>query len=247
MAGRVVDRARVPLAGQPTVVCAAGSCYWGRTDGDGWFSVALPDPVVEEMALSFPGTRPLHTPFCRLIELCDGAVASCEPYRLLPAPAEGLALPPGPLSAPLRVEAEDGGAVILPAGAEVLVPIDREPWIALSRYPLDEDLPCFVDPGSPPLSLYAITPSDTFVAEPGSRGRPVLVPAGLDLPNETGLPPGSEVRIRVLGGLLASDVGATEGHWSEGVHGQVSSEGDRIRTDGSGGVGYLTWIGVFGE
>lgn len=245
LGGLVLDEGGAPLSGQPAVVCAAGRCHSGRTDGAGWFAIPLPSPSVERVAVAFPGTRPLGEPFCPVAALCDGPVATCEPFRLLPAPTSGTPVPAGPLAAELRLEADDGGALLLPAGAEVLVPIDREPWIALRRYPLEDDRPCFVDPAAPPLALYAVTPADTYVAERGTWPAPVLAPAGLDLPNDGGLPPGAEVSVRALGGLLAAEAGLVEAEWREVAVATVTEEGARIRTAVGEGVAYLTWIGLF--
>jgi hypothetical protein len=65
-----------------------------------------------------------------------------------------------------------------------------EPWVALTRFPLDEHVPCFLDPSNLPLALYAVTPMDTMVIEPGTHLEPILRTARLDLPNETDLAAG---------------------------------------------------------
>jgi hypothetical protein len=149
-----------------------------------------------------------------------------------------------PLTADIRVEADDGAALVLPAGAEVLPPIEAEQWIALTRFPLEEHQPCFVDPASPPLALYAVTPMDTFVIAPGTMVDPDLRPAALDLPNDSGLDPGDEVAVFIVGGGHAADIDAHEGDWIQATTATVSADGTRIQTAPGDGIGYLTWFGV---
>ncbi len=99
-------------------------------------------------------------------------------------------------------------AVVLAAGDEVLLPLGAAATtVALSRFPLAEHVPCFIDPAHLPLALYVVTPVDSYVIEPGTMVDPVLRSAALDLPNETSLPAGTVVDVFVLGAVHAATAG----------------------------------------
>lgn len=243
--GTVRDGSGAPLGGQMVALCAAGHCYSARSRADGWFAAAIPASVsaVDGVAIYFPSDPPRHTPFCRFEALCDGAVELCAEFRLYEAPA-GVELPFGALPSEVRIEASDGGVLVLPAGVEVLPPIGAAQSLALTRFPLAEHVPCFLDPGHLPAALYVVTPVDTEIIEPGTMTDPMLRPAGLDLPNDAGLPVGAVVDVFVLGGAHPQDAGLTEGEWAAAVTATVSADG-RIRTADGEGLGYLTWFAIY--
>lgn len=245
--GTVRDETGAPLGDQAVALCAAGRCYFARSRSDGWFTASIPASVtaVESIALYFPSDPPRHSPFCRLEALCDGTVELCDEFRLYPAPTTGVDLPYGALPTEVRVEATDGGALVLPAGVEVLPPVGAEQRLALSLFPLAEHAPCFLDPTDLPTALYVVTALDTLIIEPGTMTDPVLRPAGLDLPNETGLPAGSVVDVFVVGGSHPQDAGLEEGEWSAATTATVSTDGTRIRTADGEGLAYLTWFGIY--
>jgi hypothetical protein len=241
--GWILDGAGDPIPGQGVSPCVHDVCYRASTREDGWFAVPLPpDPPIEVIKFSFPGTGPRLRPFCRLDALCDGSVHLCATFVLREGPTSGTAIPEGELAGEIRVEAEDGAALLLPAGAEIEISPGAERWMALSRYPLEEDAPCFVDPADPPLALYAVTPSSSYVFVPSSH---TMTPAGLDLPNPTGLAPGAEVDVWVLGGVYTTHIDIEEGDWIRRAGAVVSMDGARIRTRPGEGIGYLTWFGVY--
>jgi hypothetical protein len=213
VSGTVGDEHGAPLHCQAVALCVPGHCFFTTADADGYFSARIPaGSSIDELALYFPSSPPRLSPFCRYQELCDGAIHLCDDYRLYPAPTAGTDVGTGALAAEARVEASDRAAMILAAGDEVLLPIDAPTTeVALTRFPLDEHVPCFIDPASPPLALYVVTPLDTFLIEPGTMVHPVLRFAALDLPNETGLAAGAEVDVFVLGGSHATDAGLVEG------------------------------------
>jgi|GEM_PF-3052064 len=244
--GTVRDGAGAPLGDQMVALCAAGHCYSARSRADGWFAAAIPASVsaVDGVAIYFPSDPPRHTPFCRLEALCDGAVELCTEFRLYEAPA-GVEVPVGALPSEVRIEAADGGALVLPAGVEVLPPIGAAQSLALTRFPLEEHVPCFLDRAHLPAALYVVTPVDTEIIEPGTMTDPVLRAVGLDLPNDAGLAAGAVVDVFVLGGAHPQDAGLTEGEWSPAATATVSADGRRIRTADGEGIGYLTWFGIY--
>lgn len=244
-----------PLPGQTAVVCveytaAPSACRYGTADEMGFFSVRIPDvSTVERVALYFTTDPPHHTPYCELYNLCDGNVRVCEPWTLYPAPTEGTDIPEGELTEDIRIEAEDGAALIFRAGTKVDLPITA--MIAglggsLSRFPLDEgrQLPCFIDSDNPPLALYVFTPIDSMVLDPDIL-EPTPVPASLDLPNDTNLPAGTEVDIFVVGGGHPTVYGTHEGEWSSAVTATVTKNGERIQTADGEGISQLTWFAVY--
>jgi len=247
VAGTVSDETGAPLVNQAVALCASDRCFFSRSDSTGWFALRMPFPTISEFALYFPSDPPRHTPFCRYAELCDDAVHLCNDFRLYPAPTTGVAVPPsGALPADLRIEAGDGAAMILPAGAEVLLPIEAvDFFLTFSRFPLAEHVPCFIDPARLPLALWVVTPLDTEIIEPDTSLDPVFLPASLDLPNDTGLAAGTVVDVYVLGGVHALDAGLAEGEWRRGTSATVSADGTRIRTATGDGIGYLTWFGIY--
>jgi hypothetical protein len=245
LGGTALDPLGAPVADRPVVGCAGGRCFFGRTGSDGFFAVAIVSDPVPGIGLYFPGEEPLLTPFCHIEALCDGAVHACDDYQLYPAPATGTAIPLGTLTADLRVSSDDGGAVVLAAGDEVMLPLGVEERLAFTRFPLDEHVPCFIDPDDLPESLYAAYPADTFVIEPGTTALPVLRPVEMDLPNRTGLPAGTAVEFRVVGGSHAADADLEEGvlvPWATGV---VGADGTRIATTPGSFEGYFTWFAVY--
>jgi hypothetical protein len=233
------------------VACTAGTCYPGNSDENGFFAVPIPATGISDLAIYFPGT-PRHSPFCRWDDLCDGEMRICDPFMLRSAPTSGTEIPSPPapgdpqptLTEDIRIEGDDA-AVILPTGAEIKLPIGAEYWLALTAYPLDEDTPCFIDPADPPLALYVVTPYDVLVIEPGTRFDPVLFPAALDLPNTTSLPADTVVDVYVLGGVHPDSAGLHEGQWAPLTTATVTSDGTRIQTGPTEGIGYLTWFGVY--
>ncbi|MBW2262125.1 MAG: hypothetical protein JRG91_09150 [Deltaproteobacteria bacterium] len=255
LGGHLVDSTGAPKVCQAVVACTEGTCFFGRSDADGWFTVPIGATSHPDISIYFPvpmeGTGH-HSPFCHYTELCDDEVHLCTPFVLYDAPTTGEAVPestgptdPNPLPADVRVEASDGGALVFHAGDEVDLPIFTDPWVALSRFPLDDHVPCFIDPDSLPLALYAFTPMDALVIEPGTHLDPVFRFASLDLPNETGLAADTAVDIYLLGGVHPLDAGLFEGEWTRVVGAAVTSDGTRIQTADGEGLGYLTWIGVY--
>lgn len=241
--GWILDGAGDPIPGQGVAPCANGTCYLGSTRDDGWFAVALPsDPPIWSIQFSFPGTGPRLRPYCHVTALCDGDVHLCRAFVLYEGPTSGTTIPEGTLTGEIRIEAADGAALVLPAGAEIEIAPSSDPWMALSRYPTEENLPCFVDPASPPLALYAVTPPATYVFEPGTH---TMMNAGLDIPNTTGLAAGTEVDVFVLGGVYTTHIDLEEGDWERLAGATVSTDGTRIRTASGEGIGYLTWFGVY--
>jgi hypothetical protein len=246
--GTLVGPSGAPLAGAAAVACPSTErrCFFGESDATGFFTIAVATAGTDYLALYFPSDT-LITPFCRVTTLCDGEVGLCEPFVLYPSPVTGTSVPGmgETLPSDLRIEAEDGGAVVLPAGAEVQLPIGAEEWIALTRYPLDENVPCFIDPGNLPAALYAVTPNDAIIMQPGTFADPVLVPATIDLPNDAGLAAGSELDVYVVGGAHGLSVEAPEGEWRAWTTASVTADGLRIQTAPGEGLGYLTWFGLY--
>jgi hypothetical protein len=255
LGGTVVDSAGAPKQCQPVVACTNGSCYFGRSDASGFFTVTIAATDHPDLSVYFPvPTEGVghHTPFCHYTELCDDEVHICEEFVLYDAPTTGEAVPestgptdPNPLTADVRVEASDTAALVFHAGDEVDLPFLTEPWVALTRFPLDEHVPCFIDPDNLPLALYVVTPIDLQVITPGTHLDPEYRAASLDLPNETGLAAGTAVDIYVIGGVHPADYGLLEGEWTRKVGATVTSDGSRIQTADGEGLGYLTWFGVY--
>jgi len=242
LGGWILDGAGHPIPGQGVVACVDGICY--RTDiyEDGWFAANLPGTPTDDVKLSFPGTESRLRPFCRFNVLCDGAVSACHRFVLRSGPTSGAAVPEGTLVDDLSIAAGDTGAIVLPAGSEIEIPFEAERWMALTRYPLSEHVPCFLDPEDPPLALYAVTPLATYVFEPGTT---TTSPAALDLPNATGLAPGTDVDIHVLGGSYLTHVDLLEGEWEVMAAARVSTDGTRIQTLPGEGIAYLSWFGIY--
>ena len=255
VSGHIVDDRGCPKICQAVVACTEGTCYFGKSDADGFFTVSISATDHPDLSLYFPvpmeGVKH-HSPFCHYTELCDDNVRVCAEYVLYDAPTSGEAVPestgptdPNPLPAEVRVTASDGGALILHAGDEVDLPLFSEPWVAFERFPLGEHVPCFIDPANPPIALYTVTPMDTMVIEPATHLDPVFRFASLDLPNETGLAAGTALDVYVLGGVHPLDYGLYEGEWAPMADAEVSSDGTRIQTVAGQGMGYLTWIGIY--
>ncbi|MBI4917397.1 MAG: hypothetical protein HY825_16280 [Acidobacteria bacterium] len=245
--GSVTDGAGAPLAYQGVALCAGSRCFFGCSDEDGWFAVHLPEgSSVDQLAVYFPSGGRRHSPFCRLQDLCDDAIHVCTEFKLYTAPTGGSDVGYGELAADVRVEAEDGAALVFRAGSEVLLPIEAlTTTVALTRFPLEEHVPCFIDPANLPLALYAVTPMDTLFIEPGTMVTPVLRSTDLDLPNETGLAAGTVVDVYVIGGSHPQDAGLLEGEWRALTTATVTADGTRIRTAPGEGLGYLTWFGIY--
>jgi hypothetical protein len=242
LGGWIRDEAGEPIPGQGVAACVDDTCYRADVYDDGWFSVNLPGTPNDHVKLSFPGTEPRLRPFCLYDILCDGAVGACDPFVLRSGPTSGTPIPEGTLPGNLSIEAEDGAALILPSGSEIELPFEAGAWMALTRYPLDEHVPCFLDPSDPPLALYAITPAASYVFEPGTT---TTTPAALDLPNETGLAADADVDVRILGGSHLSHVDLAEGEWKVMTTARVSTDGTRIQTLAGSGIAYLSWFGIY--
>ena len=157
-------------------------------------------------------------------------------------PGTGTTVPEGTLPGDLAIEAGDGGILVLPGGSQIEMPFEAEPWMALTRYPMTDHVPCFLDPSNLPLALYAVTPLAAYVFEPGST---TTTPAALDLPNDAGLAPDTDVDVRVLGGSYLIHVDLTEGEWTVMAAARVSTDGTRIQTLPGEGIAYLSWFGIY--
>jgi hypothetical protein len=248
--GSVRDETGATLACQSVVACTEGSCYFGRSDESGFFTVTLPGTAIPDLSVYFPVAGRLHhSPFCRFTDLCDGELNMCgTDFVLYSAPTSGTPVPTGALASDIRVEASDTAAVVIPAGSEVHLPFyffEHGDWVALTRFPLSEHVPCFLDPAHLPLALYVFTPFDTYIIEPGTVADPVHINAGLDLPNETGLSPGTAVDIYVVGGMYGHDIDILEGEWTRLAGATVSTDGTRIQTAAGDGIPYLSWFGIY--
>lgn len=249
--GTVTDDGGTPLSGVFSVVCITtperSQCLNATSDAAGIFSVDIPAAVtaVLDVAVYFPGEEHL-TPYCKTEALCDGEVELCGPYMLWDAPASGVTIPAETetLAEEIRLEASDGAALIFQPGTSILANLGVELTAALTRFE-GSTLPCFIDPSDPPLALYAVTPQDTLVIEPGTIATPELMTAALDLPNETGLAAGATVDIYVVGGAHASQAGTTEGTWEPVATATVTADGTRIQTAPGEGIGQLNWFGVY--
>lgn len=249
IAGTVRDDGGTPIGNQVVSACLDGRCFSGRSREDGWFALRLPGSLSNSLGMHFPSDPPRLEPFCRFRNLCDGPVHVCDDLRLYPAPTAGTAVPlapppDSPLPADLRIEADDGAALVLPAGAVVLLPIGLPDWMALTRFPLEEYVPCFLDPARLPLALWAVTPGNSQIIEPGTMTEPVLRAAGLDLPNEFGLAPGTAVDVYMVGGGH-QETGLETGEWAPMATATVTADGTRIHTDPGQGLGDLTWFGIY--
>lgn len=244
VAARVVDETASPVVGVGVVLSTSLGCVSGDTDRTGFAALDTLDRGSEVgfVAVHVP-TESWLTPICRLRHPCDGGLRLCPDIVLHRAPADRLPVPEGPLPAALRVEAEDGAAVVFPEGA-LVVPSISEDRIALTRYPIEEDLPCFVDPGRPPTALYAFKPDDVWSAEPPLTWPPAPRPAALDLPNATGLAPGATVDVYVLEGVRGPEPERL-GEWRAATSAHVTEDGSRIRTGEDEGLGYMSWIGIY--
>ncbi len=242
LGGWILDERGDPIPGQGVSACVDDTCYRADVYEDGWFAVNLPGTPNDHVKLSFPGTEPRLRPFCLYDLICDGAVAACDAFVLRSGPSTGEAVPAGALPSDLSIVAEDTGALVLPAGSEIEIPFEAGSWMALTRYPIEEHLPCFLDPSDPPLALYAVTPLAAYVFEPGTT---TTTPAALDLPNDSGLPAGADVDVRVLGGSYLLHVDLTEGQWKVMAAARVSTDGTRIQTLPGEGIAYLSWFGIY--
>jgi hypothetical protein len=242
LGGWMLDENGDPIPGQGVAACADDTCYLGSVYEDGWFAVNLPGTPNDHVKLSFPGTESRLRPFCLYDILCDGAVSACHRFVLRSGPTTGTSLPEGTISEDLSIEADDTAALVLPAGSEIEIPFEAETWMALTRYPLDEHVPCFLDPSDLPLALYAVTPLASYVFEPGTT---TTTPAALDLPNETGLAPDTVVDVRVLGGSYLIHIDLMEGEWEVMAAARVTTDGARIQTLPGEGIAYLSWFGIY--
>jgi hypothetical protein len=252
--GTAVTETGDPVPDQPVVACTAGACYFGRSDSTGFWTVEMPAGAIEDLSIYYPvADRPHHSPFCHYTELCDGEIRFCDDFPLYSAPTSGEPLHPAPdpptdpdpLPTDITVSASDGAFVVFHAGDEISLPFMAERWIALTRFPIDEHVPCFIDPANLPLALYVITPIDIYVIEPGTRFEPVLRNASLDLPNETGLAAGTAIDVYAVGGIHPTDAGIAEGEWARLAGATVSTDGTRIQTATGEGLPYFTWFGIY--
>lgn len=247
--GTVRDENGEPLGDQLVSACIGGRCVSARSRADGWFAIRLPSEPSDSLGMHFPSDPPRLEPFCRFRALCDGPIHVCDDFRLYPAPLSGTPLPPSPppdwpLTEDLRIEAADGAALVLPAGAVAMLPVGLPDYMALTRFPLEENMPCFIDPAHPPLALWAVTPGNAEIIEPGTMIDPVLRPAALDLPNEFGLAPGAAVEVYMVGGGHTV-TGLESGEWAPVATAAVTADGARIRTNPGEGIGDLTWFGIY--
>lgn len=244
VSGTVVDGSGAPAADKAVAVCSAGRCFFGSADATGHFEVAVGGGDTEAVGIYFPNDG-ISSPFCEFTALCDGAVSLCHRFELHAAASSGTAVPEEPTTEELRLDFSGGAALIVPADAQILLPIGAPSWIALERFDLDDYVPCFLDPEDPPLALYAFTPMDTLIMDPDSLADPVLLPAGLDLPNDLGLAAGTVVDVAVVGGAHALDADLGEGELATWTTATVSADGTRIQTAAGEGIGYLTWLALF--
>ncbi len=252
VAGTITDELGNPIPDQNVVACPQGDsamCFFGSSDADGFWAVSIPGASADSVAFFFPGAADRVTPFCLYDTLCDGVNHFCDDFRLYPAPTPGTDIPgtvDDPLPSDLRIEASDGAAVILPAGAEIQFGLFTAPRnVALMRFPIEEYVPCFVDPANLPIALYAVHPYDVFSIVPGTHLDKEFMPAALDLPNDSGLTVGTEVDVYVLGGFHPTEAGLHEGEWIQTTTATVNAEGTRIETAPGAGLGYLTWFAIY--
>jgi hypothetical protein len=249
VAGAVVDERRQPLGGGVAFVCFGGNCLRPAVDENGFFSQTIDQGSLEVAFYwgGFPSQR--LTPYCRYESLCSGAFLQCQPFVLYPAPTTGTPVPDTEmeaLSEETTIEAEDGARLTVAAGDALLRPLIAEAWVALTRFPLQEHQPCFIDSANLPLALYAVTPGDSFVVEPESSYVDLrLRSAALDVPNESGLAPGTVLDVYVLGGPHGAELDLPEGDWRPVTTATVSDDGRRIVTAFGQGISYLTWFGIY--
>ncbi len=252
----VVDREGNPVTDQRVTLCGGGVCGGlvcmavHLTDTVGWFSVPFPPDVDIDSGLGvqFPGRQFLN-PYCRFFDLCDGLVNLCYEFILYPAPTEGTALTVDGLGADLAIESTDGASLVLPEGARLVNSefyLPEMQWMALSRFPLEEHVPCFLRDQDLPMALYAITPHDSLVLEEGTD---VLdesfMHAMLDLPNFEDDPPGTRFDVYIVTGLEATLFDLKLGQWERWTSAVVTPDGGRIQTPPGEGLNYLTWFGIY--
>lgn len=247
--GWVVDETGAPVAGAKAQFCVRTEpgnmliCLRpSDTDAEGVFTVSVP---VEARCASSAAMRVLlpgadrATNYCHvdLTSLEDGSVVlHIEAPVVLFDTERAWAIPPeGDASTSRRVIFPDGlGIDVVPS--QFFGSGDGYAGLAARRIPADTPGLCFLEGQPPPDGLYAFTPEgDVFEGQFPAR-----------FPNATGLAPGTEVTLSVLGGLdctLADGSGVEEAEWRDFGTGIVSDDGQWVQTNPDSGLPCLTWIG----
>ncbi|MCB9527982.1 MAG: hypothetical protein H6701_06215 [Myxococcales bacterium] len=245
--GWVVDRIGRPIAGAKAQACITVHptgmliCLFpADTDADGVFTIDIPagNRCAESIVMrSLVPAAPRATAYCDLgvAARADEGVglAYADPFVLYATLAPEDRPPLGDLEARRTVVFEDGVAISL------------RPYDFLGDYEAlrarrvmpDERGLCFLDGETPPDALWAISPDGGL--DPG--GEPVTV----TLPNVSGLPPGADVDLQIVGGLDCTIDGehVPEGEWATFGTGAVTADGAAIESDPGVTLPCLTWIG----
>ncbi|MBI5518174.1 MAG: hypothetical protein HY909_30670 [Deltaproteobacteria bacterium] len=241
MAGQVLDLAGNPVRDALVTACGT-ACITGTSGADGRFDFVVDhcfgvDPTFPRGPIFWLhglGLRP-DLLFAYNTEDRHHLATVTLPAPLYAPGLEGAASVSAPARGTAVTELADGHGFTLrvPPGLIGYPPTadDRE---ALSVVPIPANRwPPFVDPGAPPVALYALSPSETTFA----------TAAALAFPTVAGLAPGAEVEVLALGNA------ASEGQPPAGVFarvdtGVVSADGTRVvaRT----GLRWLSWVGYRG-
>lgn len=235
--GAVVDDQGMSIGKLLVTVCAQ-NCYFGKTDEQGRFAVAIGETIrVQDYAVDLHGSPERASYYTPVPPLAGDLAVFERPLLLLPLPASGPPIQSG--SAEAQVLDAGGATLSVPAHTEVMLSVEDFKYkdgiggqFRPLRIPAPERLP-FVDPGAPPQALYALAP---FEARLNMPARLSLSVSG------SGLAPGTAVEFQRLRGLLLDPPPA--GHFETLGSGRISQDGQRAEMDAGSGLTGLTWIAI---
>ena len=237
VSGRLVDEAGAALDGIPVSVCGA-ACFYGRSTADGTFTVKVKSHLTYALYALHVDGRPDRVTY--YAELASGT--SQNSRVSFPGPLAVPLLPDhGPsLALDSSAQVATSGDVELTVAAGTKIELDVQDFAAL---PLGGELRVaavtdfgklpFVDAARPPAALYAFAPSEAQLSAPG----------GLSIANHLGLAAGAPVAVWAQHGLINATPPA--GPLVRVATAHVSSDGSRIVTDATEGLGSLTWVALF--
>jgi len=248
MSGSVVGEDGSPVEGlfvQPcTYTQDEETCYKSLTDESGHWSIAI-SPPKDVVATHVRLVTDLYAPLsCHYekdqLQVEDGVAVFAKPLVAVAIPDESAVV----------VQAEPTEAVFLNVdGLSVTIQPDQffpgvfeTTTIRGMKFPLGEDLPCFLSPDTVPDELYVFTPDWMAFGPPG----------GIEVrfANSKGLAPETKVTLHVLGGgdtwihpVAGDPFHLQVGLWYELGTGTVSPDGAEIVSDPGCGMPGLGWIG----
>ncbi len=245
VSGRVVDGQGSGIGKLLMSVCGS-ICYYGETEANGAFNVAVGARLDPAQYSTLPHGRPDRTNF--YFQLPDSAaddfVAGDLLSLALPSGGEALVVKSDQNGAPAQSVTHAGVTLDVPAG--VVVKIDVEDIALGSDGKLFRALrvdaaqhAAFVQPSMNVVELFHLTPFETGFQD--DQGKPTKVQ--LSFPAPAGFAAGEAVEVLALGSYLYPEW-LTPARFELIATAKVSTDGTRVDMDPGQGIEYLTWVGL---